>query len=80
MLFVSIILPDCGCKVTANFSNFQMFFTFFSRVFGARFCMSLVFSCLQGEKLLKNFNNEVKGGGESILYIGIRYLEISVFF
>ena len=36
--------------------------------------MSLVFNCLQGEKLLKNFNNEVKGGGESILYIGIRYL------
>ena len=70
MLFVSIILPDCGCKVTANFSNFQMFFTFFSRVFGARFCMSLVLSCLQGEKLLKFFNNrdEGKGGGSYIIY------------
>ena len=76
MLFVSIILPDCGCKVTANFSNFQMFLTFFSPVFREWFCMSLSISYLQDEKLLKNFNNEVKGGGESILYIGIRYLGI----
>ena len=78
MLFVSILLPDCGCKVTANFSNFQMFFTFFSRVFGARFCMSLVFSCLQGEKLLKFFNNEVRGDGEGIIYIGIRVIRVII--
>ena len=76
MLFVCILLPDCGCKVTANFSNFQMFFTFFSRVFGAWFCMSLVFSCLQGEKLLKFFNNEVRGDGEGIIYIGIRVIRV----